>query len=157
MIHGTYRSMRSVIRWYLYLLFTCHLWCASHSAYFIWRAAVLGSLPSDHVPLSRQVSVFSWSRFFIVWPSPVVSLIYLFATHLNHPCHGSQFVPSLSLSYHSGSVSAQSPGVLKGIYAPLWFRFSWVFLVHSHRSSAAEPSFSRPIKYTLSREINCYF
>ena len=57
--NATYHSMRSVIRWYLYLPFTCHLWCASHSAYFIWRAAVLGSLPSDHVPLSRQVSVFS--------------------------------------------------------------------------------------------------
>ena len=53
---------------------------------------------------------------------------------------------------------ARSPRVLKGIVIrPFVFSFACVFLVHSRRSSAAEPSFSCPIEYTLSRgRINRY-
>ena len=60
--------MRSVIRWYYLYLFTCScllwylLWCASHPTYFIWRATVSGSLPSDHVPSSRYLH---WYSYFI--------------------------------------------------------------------------------------------
>ena len=77
--NATYHSMRSVIRWYLYLLFTCQLWCASHPAYFIWRATVSGSLPSDHVPSSRQI-------------------FYSLPTSTTHVTASCQFVPSLSLN-----------------------------------------------------------
>ena len=55
MIHGTYCSIRSVIRWYLYLLFMCQLWCA------MYVTLSLLYLACDGLGLSS------------LWPCPVVS------------------------------------------------------------------------------------
>lgn len=85
--------------------------------------------------------------------SHVVSWHTLNWIHLNFG-----LFPYLYHHYHSVVFSVRSPRISEGIYVPFHFHFACVFLlVHSRRSSAAEPLFSCPIEYTFSRgRINRY-